>query len=66
VISTCRGCLFCLRHCECSLKAIRSDAAKLAAVDPLGELDDPSGPFFGLAGTADVAHSSSRNRSAGE
>lgn len=48
VFSTCRGCLYCLTHCACSLKAVRSDPAKLAGVDPCEGLDDPSGPFADL------------------
>ena len=49
VYSTCRGCLFCLTHCSCALKAVRADPTKLSGVDPWDELDDPSGPFADLA-----------------
>jgi hypothetical protein len=57
VFSTCRGCLYCLKHCACSLKAVRSDPAKLAGVDPCEGLDDPSGPFADLADMPTVVFS---------
>lgn len=63
VFSTCRGCLFCLTHCACSLKSVRADPAKLSAVDPHDGLDDPSGPFADLADTPSVVISGSQESS---
>ncbi len=48
VFSTCRGCLFCLTHCSCSLKGVRYDPAKLAGVDPCTGTRRPPRPFADL------------------
>lgn len=47
----CRSCGMCVEHCMCLLRSLRRVLERLGAIDPHGELDDPSGAFG--AGTAE-------------
>lgn len=45
----CRGGYgLCVKHCRCFAQSLHQVGERLAAVDPEGGLDDPSGPFADL------------------